>query len=136
MKAPASNRSRSCRRAGAAVVCLLLLPAASCAGAQGWQPVRWESRDGSGPPSLSDASDCRAQARRQAELRYPHSAPAAPLHPGVRLATGVPSDADRFPAETAFYADCMRHKGFELVTSQQVHGQSGNRMKQPAFREG
>jgi hypothetical protein len=124
MKGPvASNKSRSCRRVIACVVCLLLLPLATapCAGAHGWQPVRWESRDGRGPPGLSDSSDCRAQARRQAELRYPHSAPAAPLRPGVRMATGVPNDADRFPAETAFYADCMRRKGFELVTTQEAH---------------
>lgn len=102
-------------RANACLVFLLLLPAASCASAGGWQPVRWESRDGQGPAGLSDSSDCRAQARRQAELRYPRADPAPPLKPGVRMATSAPNDADRFPAENAFYAQCMRHKGFELV---------------------
>jgi hypothetical protein len=57
------------RRLNACIACLLLLPlpAASCASAPSWQPVRWESRDGQGSASLSESSDCRAQARRQAE---------------------------------------------------------------------
>jgi hypothetical protein len=104
-------------RASACVVCVLLLPlaAASCASVHGWQPLRWESRDGHGAAGLSESSDCRAQAQRQTELRYPRSAPAPPLRPGARMAASAPNDADRFPAENAFYAQCMRHKGFELV---------------------
>lgn len=102
-------------RANACLVFLLLLPAASCASPPGWQPARWESRDGQGPASLSDSSDCRAQAQRQAELRYPRPATAPPLRPGTRMAASAPDNADRFPAENAFYAQCMRHKGFELV---------------------
>jgi len=105
------------RRLNGCFACLLLLPlpAASCASADGWQPVRWESRDGQGSAGLSESSDCRAQARRQAELRYPRSAPAPPLRPGARMAASASNDADRFPAENALFAQCMRHKGFELV---------------------
>jgi len=106
------------RRLNACCACLLLLlplPAASCASAHGWQPVRWESRDGQGPAGLSESSDCRAQARRQAEQRYPRAATAPPLRPGARMAASASNDADRFPAENALFAQCMRHKGFELV---------------------
>jgi hypothetical protein len=105
------------RRLNSRFACLLLLlplPAASCASAHGWQAVRWESRDGQGA-GLSESSDCRAQARRQAEQRYPRAATAPPLRPGARMAASASTDADRFPAENAFYAQCMRHKGFELV---------------------
>jgi hypothetical protein len=106
------------RRLNGCFACLLLLlplPAASCASAHGWQPVRWESRDGQGPAGLSESSDCRAQARREAEQRYPRAATAPPLRPGARMAASASNDADRFPAENALYAQCMRHKGFELV---------------------
>lgn len=104
------------RRLNAWLACLLLLPlpAASCAIAH-WQPVRWESRYGQGPAGLSETSDCRTQARRQAEQRYPRAATAPPLRPGARMAASVSNDGDRFPAENALYAQCMRHKGFELV---------------------
>ena len=103
------------RRLNGCFACLLLLlplPAASCASGQ---PVRWESRDGQGPAGLSESSDCRAQARREAEQRYPRAATAPPLRPGARMAASASNDADRFPAENALYAQCMRHKGFELV---------------------
>ena len=106
------------RRLNGCFACLLLLlplPAASCASAHGWQPVRWESRDGQGPAGLSESSDCRAQARRQAEQRYPRAATAPPLRPGARMAASASNDADRFPAENAFFAQCMQHKGFALV---------------------
>ncbi|HZB55247.1 MAG TPA: hypothetical protein VE527_16555 [Reyranella sp.] len=105
------------RRLKGCFACLLLLPlpAASCASAHGWQPVRWESRDGRGPAGLSESSDCRTQARRQAEQRYPRPATAPPLRPGARMAASASNDAGRFPAENALYAQCMRHKGFELV---------------------
>ena len=70
---------------------------------------------GRDPPAFPTRATAAAQARRQAEVRYPRPAPAPPLRPGARMATSVSNDADRFPAENAFYAQCMRHKGFALV---------------------
>jgi hypothetical protein len=98
---------RDCQRSSAVGVLRRIMrqPAAVAA-------VRWESRDGPIPPSLSESSDCRTQAVRQAEQRYPRSASGLPLRAGVRMATGLPDNADRFPAENAFYADCMHQKGF------------------------
>jgi hypothetical protein len=35
------------------------------------------------------------------------------------MAASASNDADRFPAENALFAQCMRHKGFELVDTAQ-----------------
>ena len=90
---------------------LLPVPTASCAGT----PVRWESRYDRAAPSLADSTDCRAQARRQAEIRYPPPVGGVPPGRGTRTSVATPVDADRFAAENWFYAQCMRQKGFELV---------------------
>jgi hypothetical protein len=86
---------------------LVLTIAAGCSEAES---VRWQSRDDGSPPTLSDSSDCRAQARRQAEMRFP-----ATQGLGRRVEVVLPGEADRFAAENRLYVECMRQKGFDLV---------------------
>ena len=76
---------------------------------------RWVSQADGTAPGVADAGDCRNQARRQAEPGLPRG-PSYPPSPQPASATeGVLTDLDRYPAENAFYAQCMRRKGFELV---------------------
>ncbi|MBY0323281.1 MAG: hypothetical protein K2X72_31475 [Reyranella sp.] len=87
---------------------LLLAASAGCAPpAQQWQSV-----SGQGTPTVAEASDCRTQARRQAGQRYPYDRRGVPgpAAPGISTA-----ELDRSAAETAFYNECLRQKGYRLV---------------------
>lgn len=78
--------------------------------------VRWVSRKDGSPPDVADSSDCRAQARRQADLRFLPREMQVQLPSGQRSSATLPSDdPDRMPSEKRFYAQCMRQKGFQLV---------------------
>ena len=87
---------------------LLLVAAAGCAEAP---PVQWRGPSGQGPP-LGETSDCRVQARRQAELRYPASASAGRRPP---LSAATPDAFDRSASEAALYNRCLEQRGYRLV---------------------
>lgn len=76
---------------------------------------RWASQADGTAPSAADSGDCRQQAQRHAELRFPRDASDVPSRRRVSSAAGVLADTDRSPAENDFYAQCMRRKGFELI---------------------
>lgn len=77
---------------------------------------RWISRADGTAPTAADSGDRRNQARRQAEPGLPRG-PSYPPSPQPASSTeSVPVDLDRYPAEDAFYAQCMTRKGFELVS--------------------
>jgi hypothetical protein len=73
-------------------------------------PTADELRQNRQQPSLSDTSDCRAQAQRQAEQRYPSRT--SPR--GAPLADYASNEMDRFPAEISLFKLCMRAKGYAL----------------------
>ena len=79
-----------------------LFALSACAGQP---PDPWERPDHT-PPSVSETSFCREDARRQASSLYPDQAP--------NDAVGLPrtSDQRRFPAEIRFYEQCMTRQGF------------------------
>ena len=83
----------------------LLLALAGCT-----PPIDSQNRRDSPQPGLSDIADCRAQARRLAEQRYPHRT--SPR--GAPLADYVSDDADRFPAELSLFRLCMQGKGYAV----------------------
>ena len=88
----------------------LLLLCVACA-----QPsLRWESRVDGRTPTVADSDDCRHQARRQAELRFPQEPSDSPRR-HAPSPSDVVADSDRLAAENAFFTQCMRQKGFELV---------------------
>jgi hypothetical protein len=58
---------------------------------------------------LSDAADCRVQAVRQAELRYPRQPLDDPGH-GVRRPVIVPTDPAKAEAAQRFFRQCMQQK--------------------------
>ena len=57
-------------------------------------------------PRLGDTQDCRAEAQRQAGMRYP---PQRIVNHGREVTFENPQ---QFPAETSFFGECMRRKGF------------------------
>jgi hypothetical protein len=65
----------------------------------------WVRPDGA-PPTATDTSYCRQEARRQANILYP-SQPA-------NDARGLPRTTDQrnFPAEIRFYEQCMTRLGY------------------------
>ena len=65
----------------------------------------WARPDGA-PPSATDTSYCRQEARRQANILYP-AQPASE-------ARGLPRTTDQrnFPAEIRFYEQCMTRRGY------------------------
>jgi hypothetical protein len=73
-------------------------------------PTVDELRQNRQQPSLSDTSDCRAQAQRQAEQRYPRRT--SPR--GAPLADYANNEMDRFPAELSLFKLCMRSKGYSV----------------------
>ena len=87
------------------VTVALLLALAGCT-----PPTDSPVRPNSQQPGLSDISDCRTQARRQAEQLYPHRT--SPR--GAPLADYATNDADRFPAELSLFRQCMQGKGYEV----------------------
>ena len=58
---------------------------------------------------LSDAADCRFQAARQAELRYPRQPLDGPGF-GVRRPAVVPDDPAKGEAAQRFFRQCMQQK--------------------------
>jgi len=93
--------------AAAATFLLLALPAhAQLQPVQPQQPLGGgDGRSGS-QPRFGDTQDCRAEAQRQAEARYP---PQRIGRPGRETTI---QNRDLFPAETSLFQDCMRRKGF------------------------
>jgi hypothetical protein len=81
----------------------LLLAVAACSGQSPPQP--WERADRT-PPSVTDTSYCRQEARRQADTLYPGQAP--------NDAVGRPRTTDdrNFAAEVGFYNQCMTRLGY------------------------
>jgi hypothetical protein len=73
-------------------------------------PTADELRHNRQQPSLSDTSDCRAQAQRQAEQRYPRRTNSR----GAPLADYASNEMDRFPAELSLFKLCMRSKGYSV----------------------
>ena len=57
-------------------------------------------------PRLGDTQDCRAEAQRQAGMRYP------PQHVINRGREVTYENPGQFSAETSFFGECMRRKGF------------------------
>jgi hypothetical protein len=76
--------------------------------------MQWQSVSGQRIPTAAETSDCRIQAKRLAEHRYPHDRIGGPrpAGPGISMA-----DLDRSPAESGFYDECLRQKGYRLVES-------------------
>jgi hypothetical protein len=67
----------------------------------------WKKRDDGSAAGLADTEDCHAEARRQAEARYP---PKRIMDGRVEMTF---ENRDLFPAEISFFEQCMRRKGFE-----------------------
>ena len=84
-------------------VLLLGLQLAACSGQPAAEP--WEKPDHT-PPTATDTSYCRDEARRQAHILYP-SQPASESR-------GLPRTTDQrnFPAEIRFYEQCMTRLGY------------------------
>ncbi len=72
------------------------------------QAQTWRKADGT-PAGIGDISDCRLDARRQAELRYP-PAPPSGLPQGSTLGD---DSGRRFELELSLFDQCMRRKGFQ-----------------------
>jgi hypothetical protein len=70
------------------------------------------------PPAteLSDAADCRSQAARHAELRYPRQPLAGPGY-RVRRTAVVPDDAAKAEAAQYFFRQCMQQKAHLMPAS-------------------
>ncbi len=58
-------------------------------------------------PAASDALDCRAQAARHVELRYPRTSSDGSARPPV---DEVVDRSDRAVAERRFYQECLQQK--------------------------
>jgi hypothetical protein len=76
----------------------------------------WKRRGDGSAPGLADTSDCHAEARRQAEARYP---PQRIRNRGGEMTFENPG---LFPAEISFFEQCMRRKGFERADDAFKHG--------------
>jgi hypothetical protein len=83
---------------------LLSVFAAACSG-----PVTTTLDSEPSATELSDAADCRVQAVRQAELRYPRQPLDDPSH-GVRRPAIVPDDPAKAEAAQRFFRQCMQQK--------------------------
>ena len=69
------------------------------------QPIGgWNDRSSS-EPRLFDTQDCRAEAHRQAEARYP------PRPINNRRGEITVENPGAFSAETSLFQECMRRKG-------------------------
>jgi hypothetical protein len=92
--------------AAAAILLLSALPANSQQQpVQPQQPIGgWNSPSGS-EPRLFNTQDCRAEARRQAEARYP------PRRINNRRGEITVENPGAFSAETSLFQECMRRKG-------------------------
>jgi len=91
---------------------LLLLLSNACAMAP---PSAWEKLEDHGAPSFRDTSDCRVEAKRQADLQYPERFRSTNAASGeVRYI-----DPNWFFAEDWFFKLCMRRKGYAPVPTPQ-----------------
>jgi hypothetical protein len=91
--------------AGGRLALALLLALVACS-----TPTADELRQNRQQPSLSDTSDCRAQAQRQAEQQYPRRTNSR----GAPLADYASNEIDRFPTELSLFKLCMRSKGYSV----------------------
>ena len=91
-------------------VVLVGLQLAACTGQS--PAEQWARPDGA-PPSATDTSNCRQEARRQANILYP-AQPASE-------ARGLPRTTDQrnFPAEVRFYEQCMTRLGYVRAAAPQ-----------------
>jgi hypothetical protein len=81
-------------------VCLFLTASGACVSPLFAQT--WQNPDNGSAAGRTEISDCRSQARRDAERQYP-----------VRSFQGtLPDDSLRFQAETSLFDQCMHRKGF------------------------
>ena len=85
-------------------VFLLSVCAAACSG-----PVTTTLDSEPSATELTDAADCRVQAVRQAELRYPRQPLDDPGY-GVRRPGAVPDDPAKAEAAQRFFRQCMQQK--------------------------
>jgi hypothetical protein len=93
--------------AAAAVLLLSAWPAHSqLQPVQPQQPLGGGDSRGGSQPRLGDTQDCHAEAQRQAEARYP------PQRIGPRGKEMAVQNPGLSPAETSFFQECMRRKGF------------------------
>lgn len=93
--------------AAAATFLLLALPAHSqLQPVQPQQPLGGWTGPPNAQPRLGDTQDCHAEAQRQAQARYP------PQRIGNPRQEMTVQNPNLFSAETSFYQDCMRRKGF------------------------
>ena len=83
---------------------LLSVFAAACGG-----PISTTLDSQPSATELSDAADCRVQALRQAELRYPRQPLDDPGY-GVRRPAVVPDDPAKAEAAQRFFRQCMQQK--------------------------
>jgi hypothetical protein len=83
---------------------VLLLAVAACDTRQGGD---WKKRDDGSRAGLADVEDCHAEARREAEARYP---PRRVSHGGAEMTF---ENRDLFTAEIPLFEHCMRRKGFD-----------------------
>ena len=90
---------------------LLAVLAAACSGPISTTLVREPSAT-----ELSDAADCRVQAVRQAELRYPRQ-PLDDPGRGVRRPAIVPDDPAKAEAAQRFFRQCVQQKARLTPTS-------------------
>jgi hypothetical protein len=97
------NHDQRRRRHGISL--LVQLHAVTACDAQ--QGGDWKKRDDGSTAGLADLEDCHAEARREAEARYP---PRRVNHGGAEMTF---ENADLFPAEIALFEHCMRRKGFD-----------------------
>jgi hypothetical protein len=86
----------------ASLLSFAVLALAACSGQP---PQPWERPDHT-PPTASETSYCREEARRQGGTLYPDRPP--------NDAAGVPRQSDdrRFASEVRFYEQCMTRSGF------------------------
>ena len=69
----------------------------------------WRNPADGSAADVSDVSDCRINARREAQNRYPPTAP-----PGLPGGSSMGDDtARRFEFEFSLFDQCMRRKGYQ-----------------------
>jgi hypothetical protein len=83
---------------------LLSVFAAACSG-----PITTTLDSAPSATEFSDAADCRVQAARQAELRYPRQPLDDPGH-GVRRPPAMPDEPAKAEAAQRFFRQCMQQK--------------------------
>ncbi len=72
------------------------------------QTQTWRRVSDGAAPSVSDTSECRVNARQQAEALFPVAPP-----PRVPQGSETYGEGRRYKTELSLYDQCMRQKGFE-----------------------